>query len=107
MVGKRAADVTRDQLKGALKRDFRTAAILATTPVPLDVDDYEVHHIVPVSLGGTNDYDNLALVYPFVHRQLHKYLSAQTVGMEKGDSRNLIVPYYQGKVWGPLFSQPT
>ena len=33
--------------------------------------DWDCHHVVPRALGGTDTLDNLALLHPTCHRQVH------------------------------------
>lgn len=33
---------------------------------------YQIHHILPLSLGGTNDFENLMLVQKDAHAEIHK-----------------------------------
>lgn len=37
---------------------------------PLD-ENMEVHHVIPISLGGNDSYKNLILVTPYVHKLIH------------------------------------
>lgn len=32
---------------------------------------YQIHHIIPLCCGGTNDFDNLMLVHKNVHAEIH------------------------------------
>ena len=34
--------------------------------------NFEIHHKIPVSQGGENDYKNLILVCPDCHKKLHQ-----------------------------------
>jgi hypothetical protein len=44
---------------------------------------YENHHVIPRSLGGTNDKDNLVLLTAKEHFVAHLLLAAFTVGKDK------------------------
>lgn len=47
---------------------------------PLKTDFYEVHHIIPRSLGGTDDADNLVKLTPREHYHAHLLLAKISVG---------------------------
>ena len=38
---------------------------------PLEVGDMECHHVKPVHLGGTDDYENLIFVRGNIHKLIH------------------------------------
>lgn len=45
--------------------------------------DYDVHHIIPLAFGGTNELDNLVLIEksvhkPFLHEKVFDYLCAKS-----------------------------
>lgn len=63
------------------------------------LDRYQVHHVVPRSLGGQH-YGNLALVEPVLHTLIHHQINGEIKGMAVGDTRLIVVPRYQGPVWG-------
>ncbi len=33
---------------------------------------FDVHHIIPKEYGGTDDYENLVMLDPYIHKELHK-----------------------------------
>lgn len=54
---------------------------------------YSIHHLVPLSLGGSNTLDNLALMLDEEHQALHaRVIAPQTDGMRPGESRNVSLP---------------
>lgn len=60
---------------------------------------YQIHHVLPLSLGGTNSWENLVMVHPKKHRKIHEAIDSQIEGMLYGESRLILLPVYQGKVW--------
>lgn len=43
----------------------------------------QMHHIVPLGLGGTNDLFNLTNLYPRPHRDVHLFIDKQiAIGLE-------------------------
>lgn len=48
------------------KSVVRSAALNGTRP-----KNYQVHHIVPLSCGGDNSFDNLMLVHKDIHAEIH------------------------------------
>ena len=44
----------------------------AITGLPIaDVSEVQIHHIIPTSVGGNDDWSNLCLVFPWAHSALH------------------------------------
>jgi hypothetical protein len=85
-----------------ISREFRHyARNFLTRHEKEQVCNFEVHHIMPVRFGGTNDYDNLALVNPDLHKLLHVIIDSQLNGLRHiSEYRNIRLPYMQSKVWG-------
>jgi hypothetical protein len=48
-----------------------------------DVANYHNHHILPKSLGGTDDCENLVLLTVLEHYAVHRLLTKMLVGIEK------------------------
>lgn len=46
-------------------------------------ENYEVHHIIPKSMGGSNSDDNLARLSSRQHYICHKLLTKMTTGLDK------------------------
>jgi hypothetical protein len=54
---------------------------------------YQVHHILPLDDGGTNDFSNLVLIRAHPeHEAVHQYLDPQIQDLEVGDSRSIKLP---------------
>ncbi len=60
--------------KGLLDGLFSKAQFKAASEKGRLPEGYEIHHIVPLSCGGTNALCNLCLVPQEVHKQLHHYV---------------------------------
>ena len=61
----------------------------------------EVHHVLPRYLGGTNEYPNLALVEPKLHRLIHQDIGQQTRSMKPGETHDILLPALPLQlVWG-------
>jgi len=69
---------------------------------------YELHHILPLSLGGTNNIENLALVHPDLHKSIHFFIDTQ--GQPSRYKQKLVwVPVLPNQLWtahkwGKLFN---
>lgn len=37
-------------------------------PIDIEVDDYQLDHIIPVSKGGTNDICNMGITLPVINQ---------------------------------------
>jgi hypothetical protein len=64
---------------------------------------YDIHHRVPVCIGGSNAFSNLALIKPEYHTPLHRdVIDPQTWGAMAGKTQDFIlpVPTFGGPVWG-------
>ena len=57
----------------------------------------EVHHKKPLSLGGTNDIDNLIYICFDCHNGVHKENRSEMVkaGMRKQNNKEFVVGYYE------------
>ncbi len=53
---------------------------------------YEIHHIVPISLGGTHAYDNLCMIGKKKHKSLHKYIKRQVENLAEGQRATIEIP---------------
>lgn len=62
-------------------------------------DDHEVHHIVPLCLGGGITKANLSFVDHDFHAAIHRYINRQTRGMNFGDVRKITIPLLPGTIW--------
>jgi hypothetical protein len=99
----------RSEFKGKLKREFTALAIdeicgsirnrKMRVAAIAQVLKFECHHIIPLSLGGTNDFTNVALVAPALHKDIHEYIEAQG-RLKAGQQLALRIPIFRGKVWG-------
>lgn len=54
----------------------------------LDTKSYELDHLIPVSKGGTNDYNNIVLSSKFANRMKHDLLPKEFI-----DNCKLVVKY--------------
>jgi hypothetical protein len=101
------AGPVRRQLTRPLAWAFRHAA-LETLPdnvrekVSADGGFWQIHHIVPLSLGGSNGF--MALVPDPLHVLIHKFITHQTASLEVGMTRFITLPWREGLVWPMSFS---
>ena len=68
---------------------------------PVLYRDLQEHHIIPLSLGGSNDKANKALVPSKDHQEIHQIITAQILGMRVGEHRTILLPYSPAPVWAP------
>lgn len=61
--------------------------------------EHEVHHIVPLCLGGGVTRENLSLVDHDFHSAIHRYINRQMRGMEFGEIREINIPILDGTIW--------
>ena len=64
---------------------------------------YEFHHIIPLSMGGTNDPTNIVLCEKRLHRIIHQFIDEQ--GEVTGVARR-IIPVLPGKIWSGDLWEP-
>ena len=66
--------------------------IIESRPTRLKVsnDGYETHHILPTSMGGNNDKDNLVVLTPREHYICHLLLSKFTKGKDRTKMVNAV-----------------
>lgn len=90
----------RDDFKNFALRILMSDKMWGIETFPMDqFDALQIHHIKPISLGGTNKFSNLALVDPELHREIHREIDLQTSGMKYGDTRKIDLPYFSGILW--------
>ncbi len=77
---------------GQLDHLFRYSEIKAAKKGDIP-EEYDVHHIVPRSLGGTNSFDNLCLIQRNVHHVLHRFFWDQVCEAvsDKGE-KGIVLP---------------
>ena len=109
---RKQSDLVREAFTKQYSREFKDYAIREHIKdhqpenndhncLPVDLHTYQTHHILPVSLGGTNDFDNLSLVERQMHAYIHEILSSQTKGMLAGTTRKILIPYQTSHIWSP------
>lgn len=59
---------------------------------------FEVHHVIPLSLGGNNDPGNLVLVERVLHQKIHDKIKSYPK-MKRGKPATIGIPIYPGKIW--------
>lgn len=57
-----------------------------------------MHHIVPLSLGGGNDFENVAYVEQGLERDIHAFIDRQGKP-EIGERKIMIIPKRNDKIW--------
>lgn len=62
---------------------------------------FQVHHIKPKALGGSNDFSNFALVDPDIHLSIHKFIDPQVINLNVGQSKEIKIPKRSGIIWMP------
>lgn len=58
--------------KGHLDKIFPKSVVRAALTRGARPRNYQVHHIVPLCCGGSNDFSNLMLVHKDVHAKIHE-----------------------------------
>ena len=59
-------------------------------------DGYQIHHIVPLKLGGSNSVKNLCIVDAETHAMLHKFIYQPLIdSLQLGEEANLIMPPFE------------
>lgn len=61
--------------------------------------DYDVHHKIPLCLGGNITDDNLVMAEPNLHDAIHRYINNQMRFMEPDEQRIIEIPYVPQEVW--------
>ena len=80
--------IRRDPEGRDIRSEFRRSA-RSTLPV---------HHIIPISLGGTHNPNNLACVTNYLHTAIHKFIDEQGP-LSVGETAIRLIPRMWGKVW--------
>lgn len=56
----------------SLLNHFKKEPILQIPYLEMDPQEIIIHHKVPISMGGTDDYTNLVMLGPTSHKLIHK-----------------------------------
>lgn len=57
---------------------------------------YELHHLVPISLGGSNELSNLVFIPHHLHTKVHVAINRATNHLREGMSETVAIPMPQG-----------
>ena len=94
-INKKIADKRREQFDLNCRQMFRKRCGRMCSA-------YQIHHVIPICLGGGNGYDNLVLCEPVLHRAIHRVIDLQMRGMLEGESRLIRIPTLPARIWiGP------
>lgn len=63
-----------------------------------DYSDFILHHIVPIGLGGENDYENVAFVERGLKRAIHGFIDSQPKP-RCDETRIMVIPRRLDKIW--------
>ena len=69
------------------------------------ISGYQVHHKIPLSLGGTNDFSNLVMMkhIPF-HLSINRYTSSEIIpNLPVGQTGTFSFPKIEGNFYSPPF----
>ena len=100
--------VSKDRIQERRGNDAsgRRRAFIRFVAGKLDVDegvfsDHGIHHIVQLSLGGTNNYDNLCLIKTNDHGWATKYVEDRVSSLTLGQKATVKIPVpIRPLVWG-------
>lgn len=57
---------------------------------------YDLHHRIPLSLGGTNALTNLVFIPQRLHKRIHEQIDRQTRHLTEGQTAMVAIPYPEG-----------
>lgn len=89
----------RDQMTWLKRQEFRHVAAEECGKHPLLLVSHKIHHIIPLSYGGSNKFSNLCLVDNDTHDLLHFYMFQMNKPMRVGQRGYVWVPMIQKKVF--------
>lgn len=61
-------------------------------------NDAQAHHIIPLSLGGTNATGNICMLSPEEHHDAHRIIDEQISDLAVGERRTIELPYPVSRV---------
>ena len=95
------AHETRQGYTRDLRHSFRKEALRHLSPKEQARygDDLSIHHIVPISLGGSNDVSNLALLHKDFHAWVHLYIDHQLHGLRYNEWTAIWLPRWHETIW--------
>ncbi|MEA5418026.1 HNH endonuclease [Spirulina sp. CCNP1310] len=86
-------------LRDRVRQHFRELCAYCHTAQTLAVTTFEIEHIIPQSVGGKTEFDNLCLACPTCNR--HKAARQTALDPETQTERSLFHPHQQ--IWNEHF----
>lgn len=78
------------------KRNYFKLSVAEALGLPVSTfrrSEYEIHHIVPLSLGGKSTYENLCLIRIVAHEKVSNKIFRQVEFMEFGEKKTIDIPF--------------
>jgi hypothetical protein len=63
--------------------------------------EFEIHHIIPMQLGGADRLHNLVACERGLHRDIHAAINEQIKHLHPPDITIVQIPVFKGFVWKP------
>lgn len=82
--------------KGLLNGYFSNKCLKTAQKQGILPEGYQIHHIIPIKLGGSDELSNLCLVEEKTHAYLHKFIYQQILNLlADGDEGIVVLPPFK------------
>lgn len=100
----RYAEMERKKVTSSIKQLFRASLVEVFGNKMASM--FQIHHIIPLHLGGKSVKENLFPLMSWEHKNIHDFIDAQIEGMKIGEKREIIIPVPRWDAWLVRFDQP-
>ncbi len=98
----RKAKKERRKFSGDARENFKRAAAQMLGLRKGVFFNYQIHHIIPLGLGGTSNPENIVLILEETHEKIHKCIDKQIPILKPGEEATIRLPFPKfPMVWDP------
>ena len=72
-----------------LKRSFKEAM---ADLLKVNTSRYQIHHIIPISFMGRNEFDNFCLIQPEIHDAFHRFIEETNRAYKPNEKGYVLLP---------------
>ncbi len=83
---------------GSKKRKRFREAVMEHCRDRLHDGDFEIHHVIPLGLGGSDRIGNLVLCEHDYHTKIHKFINKQVYALSEPKGF-IVIPRQSGMIW--------
>ena len=78
-----------------LKRSFKEAM---AELLKVNTSRYQIHHIIPISFMGRNEFDNFCLIQPEIHDAFHRFIEENNRTLKPNEKGYILLPHPRSRI---------